>query len=333
AVLGWGVWSLAWGAVVQQMYRSVELYARIRHAWLPSTSRAAFRRLFSFGAAELSVNVAGYGAANADYAIVARLLGEGALGYYSRAYQLMSVPVNQFSRTISGVLFTSFASIHNRPERLRQAFAGCLALTAITAFPTLSILAVLAPEAIRGILGPAWQPAIAPLQSLCFAGVFLSIFAMGDALARAEGVAIDRAVRDIVYFAAIVVASLAGSKYGIDGVAVGVALACAVPYVWTAILVQRALSMKWSEFLAAQAPGAALAMLAGVICLALSGSMRFFGLPDLAVLAASATLSGAAIAGLLLVLPDRVLGPAAAWAIARVKARLGSTVLKRALGR
>ena len=92
------------------------------------------------------------------------------------------------------------------------------------------------------------------------------------------------------------------------------------------------LSRELGEFIAAQAPGAALAMLAGMICLALSGSMRYFGLPDLAVLAASATLSGAAIAGLLLVLPDRVLGSAAAWAMARLKARLGSTVLRSALG-
>lgn len=333
AVLGWGVWALAWGAVAQQMFRSLELNARVRHAWLPSYSPAAFRRLFSFGAAELSVNVAGYGAANADYAVVARLLGEEALGYYSRAYQLMSVPLNQFSRTIASVLFASFASIQNEPERLRLAFAGCLAFAAITAFPMLSILAVVAPEAIRGVLGPVWEPAIAPLRALCFGGVLLSIFAMGDALARAQGVTVHRAARDVVYFAAIVAASWAGSRWGIDGVAAGVALACAVPYGWTAVLVKRALAMTWSSFFLAQIPGVVLAFLAGAICSGLAAGMRHFEMPDLAVLAVSATLSGGAIAGLVIVLPDRALGTAAAWATVRVRARLNATILRGVLRR
>lgn len=330
AFLGWGVWSLAWGAVVHQLFRSLEIYARVRHSLAPAWGPAAFRRLFSFGAGELSVNLAGYGAANADYAVVARLLGEEALGYYSRAYQLMSVPLNQFSRTIASVLFTSFASIQNQPERLRQAFAGCLALTAITAFPGLAILAVLAPEAIRGILGPAWQPAVAPLQALCLAGVFLSIFATGDALARAEGIAVNRATRDLVYFAAIVVASWGGARWGIDGVAAAVALACVVPYGWTAILVKRSLSIRWSEFFLAQWPGVVLALLSGAACFAVAAVMRGFQLADLAVLVVSGTVGGGLSIGLLIVLPEPAFGPAASWAITRVKTRLRRTKLKGA---
>jgi PST family polysaccharide transporter len=322
AVLGYGAWSLVWAAISQQLFRSLDIYAKVRHPLRPGCTRTSIRRLFHFGASDLSANAASYGAANADYAVVARVLGDEALGYYSRAYQLMSVPLNQFSRTVASVLFAGFASIQDQTERLRDAFTGCVALTGLTAFPGLAILAVLAPEVIRGILGPAWTPAIHPLQRLCCAGVSLSVFSMGNALVRAQGVSVDRAVRDIVFMTAVVAASWLGSRWGTAGVAAGVACACLVPYVWTAMLVTRRLDLRWRGFLLAQAPGFAFAILAGAICFAAASELRTAELPDLVVLAVSATLAGTVAIALILVSPDWLLGSPAVWAVSRIKSRL-----------
>jgi PST family polysaccharide transporter len=322
AVLGYGAWSLAWAAVCQQLFRSVDLYAGVRHSLKPAWARTSLRRLFSFGASDLAANASSYGAANADYAVVARVLGEEALGYYSRAYQLMSVPLNQFSRTAANVLFAGFATIQDDRERLRGAFTGCVALTGLTAFPALTILAVLAPEVVRGILGAAWTSAIRPLQLLCCAGLSLSILTMGNALVRAQGVTAGRAVRDFIYMATVATASWLGSRWGIAGVAAGVAFACLVPYVWTAMLVARRLDLPWRDFFIAQLPGFAFAVLAGAICFGLAGGLRSENLPDLVVLAVSGTLSVAVAGALILVAPDRLLGGPAVWAVSRIKSRL-----------
>jgi PST family polysaccharide transporter len=192
----------------------------------------------------------------------------------------------------------------------------------LTAFPALTILAVLAPEVVRGILGAAWTSAIRPLQLLCCAGLSLSILTMGNALVRAQGVTAGRAVRDFIYMATVATASWLGSRWGIAGVAAGVAFACLVPYVWTAMLVARRLDLPWRDFLIAQLPGFAFAVLAGAICFGLAGGLRSENLPDLVVLAVSGTLSGAVAGALILVAPDRLLGGPAVWAVSRIKSRL-----------
>ena len=87
---GFSFWSIVYGHLANDLARaSARLYfAR----WRPSIrfSFAAFRELFSFGAGMYAKNLLDYTAQNIDNLIIGRLLGMASLGFYNKAYSLVS---------------------------------------------------------------------------------------------------------------------------------------------------------------------------------------------------------------------------------------------------
>ncbi|HMB27743.1 MAG TPA: lipopolysaccharide biosynthesis protein, partial [Blastocatellia bacterium] len=153
ALLGYGVWALAWASVIQFLLRSALLIWLSPHPKRPSLAPQEARQLLAFGVGSSLSTLANYAAINGDYFVVGRWLGATALGLYSRAYQLMTLPMMQFTSVIASVLFPVYSMIQDEDERLRRAYLNSVSLSAIIVAPTLAILAVAAPEIMIGIFG------------------------------------------------------------------------------------------------------------------------------------------------------------------------------------
>ena len=99
----------------------------------------------NFGVGSSLSTLANYAAINGDYFVVGRWLGATALGLYSRAYQLMTLPMMQFTSVIASVLFPVYSMIQDEDARLRRAYLNSVSLSAIVVTPTLATLVVAAP--------------------------------------------------------------------------------------------------------------------------------------------------------------------------------------------
>src|SRR5262249_2262620 len=150
ASLGYGVWALAWAAVIQSLLKTILLLRISPHPMRPSLAFSEARELLNFGIGASLGTLANYAAVNGDYFVVGRWLGTTALGLYSRAYQLMTLPMYQTTSVISSVLFPVYAMIQDESERLRRAYLLSASLSAIVVSPMLAGLAIAAPELMVG---------------------------------------------------------------------------------------------------------------------------------------------------------------------------------------
>jgi PST family polysaccharide transporter len=302
ALLGYGVWALAWASVTQFSLRAALLLWLSPHPKRPSLALEESRQLLTFGVGSSLSTLANYAAINGDYFVVGRWLGATALGLYSRAYQLMTLPMMQFTSVIASVLFPVYSMIQDDDARLRRAYLNSVSLSAIIVTPALAALGVAAPEIMSGIFGAEWVSAAAPLTILCVGGYLNAAHTLSDSLARAKGAVYEKFRRHAIYAACVFAGSYIGSRWGIVGVAVGVVIATIVMYLLMAQLTNRLVGVNWKQYLLCQLPGAILGASVVAVALPVTVLLRVAQLPPLLVLpcALIAAAMAAVVTGVLL---------------------------------
>jgi PST family polysaccharide transporter len=252
ALLGYGVWSLVWGALLQALLACFARYAVARHSLRPLLGKHELRDLLHFGFGASFGSVVNYAATNGDNFIVGRFMGAISLGLYSRAYNMMNLPQVYVASVFSGVLFPALSEVQGEPDRLRRGFLTATGLTAMVAGPVMAGMAVAAPHLVVTLYGPQWTGTVAPLQILCGAGYFRALFHLGVITVQSAGRVYDDLKRQILYAALVIMGSLVGIRFGITGVAAGVAVAVVCMYVLTAHLAMSVTSASWRSYLQVQ---------------------------------------------------------------------------------
>src|SRR5262249_3525686 len=111
------------------------------------------------------------------------LLGPIFLGYYSLAFQLISLPVQKLTATANQVMFPVYCRLQGDRVRLRDWFLRLTALQACVGLPVLAGMALVAPDGLPLVLGDQWGQAVLPLQLLCPVGFVMMVgSAMGPFL-------------------------------------------------------------------------------------------------------------------------------------------------------
>lgn len=308
-VLGFGVHALVAAFLAQHALRAVVLLAGQPHAKRPSLDPGALGELLYFGAGFTLARIGNTFATQADNLVVGRWLGAAALGLYGHAYQLMASPAMLLGQLLDRVLFPTMARVQDQPERLVRAYRGGVFACAVTILPASVLIAIVAPEIVRVLLGPAWAGVAAPLQILALGMLFRTSYKVSDTLVRATGAVYARAWRQAVFAAAVFLFAFAGQNWGLRGVATGVLLALGLNFAMMAHLAMRLIGMRPADFLRAHLPGLALAAAVGASGLLAADALRGAGAPPAATAALVAT-GGMTLAGLLVWLRPRLfLGP------------------------
>jgi PST family polysaccharide transporter len=196
--------------------------------------------------------MANYLAVNADNFIVGRLLGATSLGLYARAFNLMNLPYVYVASVLSGVLFPAFSQIQTDIPRLRRGYLTMTMLTAVIAGPSMVALAIAAPFLVPTLYGPAWAGVVLPLQILCAAGYFRSLFHVGSIVAKSVGRVYSDLQRQVGYAIVVVCGAIAGSFFELPGVAVGVGVAIVLMFIATEQLALEITRTSWTQYLRAQ---------------------------------------------------------------------------------
>jgi O-antigen/teichoic acid export membrane protein len=230
ALLGFGVWSLVLGQLVQtslQAFQTILIAGQhVRFGW----NGKARRDLMSYGIGFTLARFGNYAANQGDNVIVGRMLGPIALGFYSRAYQFIALPANLFGSVTNAVLFPAMSAVQHEQEKLERAYRQSIAIIAMVTLPVSGLLFVAAPEAVAVLLGPKWTAVVAPFQILVLSLLFRTSYKLSDSLARASAATMNRAWRQWFYAASVIGGALVGTHHGITGVAVGVSIAIVINF-------------------------------------------------------------------------------------------------------
>ena len=224
AALGSGYWALVAGAVVTAIVRCLQLWWNCR--WRPGRPRWAkdMRSLLTFGGWTSLFGVVNYASRNADNVLIGRYFGAAQLGFYSRAYQLLLLPIQQINGPLSRVALPTLSRLQDEPLRFCRYYQTALSGIAFVALPGIALMAVLADEIVSVLLGPRWSQAAPIFQVLAVAGAMQTLGHANGWLYQTTGRARAQALWGVASRALIIAAFVAGLPWGPYGVAVAYAV-------------------------------------------------------------------------------------------------------------
>jgi lipopolysaccharide exporter len=291
AALGAGSWSLVAGYVAQSFLAATLYYAAARHPIKPVWDRAVIKRLYGFGSRVSVISFLEFLCNNLDSLWTARVLGTVRLGFYNRAYNLVSVPVFYTWSSFTKVTVSSFSRIQRERERMRGVFVPVLMVFMAMACPVFWGLAGASHDLVLVLLGSRWLPTAAPVAVLALAApLWLAACVSGMVC---EATAHLRAKLCIAGSQAALLALLLVSlgRHSIVGVAAAIALSESWAFAWYIFTVSRVLRCRVTSLRGPIVPGATAGVLTGGACLALSFAQTAGAIPALAALAAQVACS------------------------------------------
>ncbi len=165
ASLGKGYWSLAWGTVVGAL-TTTSLYFAVS-SFRPGLPRrvAGVRELIGFGANVTAFEFVNYFHRNLDNVLIGKVWGAAQLGLYSRAYQLMMLPIISIRTPINAVALPVLSRLQNDPEQFRRYYFQITSVLAILSVPMMAFLSINSQSVVTVALGQKWAQ-MAPIFTL-----------------------------------------------------------------------------------------------------------------------------------------------------------------------
>ena len=145
--------------------------------WIPGLPRrdAKVRSLLAFGGNVAASYLVFNANRSADSILIGWHWGAGPLGLYSRAYNLLMLPVRQLGAPARSVAVPAFSRVQHDPERLARYYLRTANLIMWIIAPIFGFLFVAAVPVIVLTLGYRWREAAPVFQ-------ILAIFALGQLL-------------------------------------------------------------------------------------------------------------------------------------------------------
>ena len=172
----------------------------------------------------------------------------------------MHLPVMHFSFALWSVTFPFSSKVQADVPRLGRAFLDTVSVTAIGTLPVFLAMATVPDIVIGGLFGEQWKPALRAFQILCLCGPFMAMMRVFGAVSHAKGYVFSECGRQVIYLITAVLALWIALPYGLEGVALAVAVSVIGRYWLLAHLCLDLTEVTWKQFLAAQMPGVLLAI-------------------------------------------------------------------------
>lgn len=188
ALLGAGAYSLVGGYLVGTLAMTVVLWLMVD--WRPRfrLARRHAGNLVRFGGTLTGVDMAAAAIPLTTAAIIGRVLGATALGYYTLGGRLPEMLIINISLVAGQVLYPAFATID--PKRLGEVFLTALHYTLMIALPMTAFLVVLAEPLILAVFGEKWDQSIPVMMILAPFALAVTLGVPAGTVFKATGAAL-----------------------------------------------------------------------------------------------------------------------------------------------
>ena len=220
ALSGFGVWSLVFGSLTLMSTRSIGSIVAAPHFVLPRFSLTGTKQLLSFGSLITADRFLWFFYSRADVVVVGRILGTEALGIYSVAMQIASLPLHKVNGILNEIAFPAFSRIQGDMALVRSYLGKAARVISFVAFPVFLGISSISPVFVEVVLGEQWKSTALPLATLaCIMPLRMISSVIASTLQGVGRVGVS--VGNLVYAAVIIpIALLIGTNWGITGVCV-----------------------------------------------------------------------------------------------------------------
>jgi PST family polysaccharide transporter len=303
AAMGIGYWALV---VIQLMASAIgSAQAWILCGWRPGRPArgTGLREFLRFGAGVTAFNVMNYFARNADNVLIGSLWGPGPLGLYSKAYQLMMLPLLQINMPMASVAVPVLSRLQGVPDTYRRFYKGSLRLVLYLTLPAIVGLFAVADEVVAIVLGPRWQPVGPIFRALALAALFQPLLQTLSWIYLSLGQT-DRMIRwGLVSVPTILLSFALGSPWGPLGIATAYAVAVNLLVVPSVLMSTRGSPIAPRDIASALSRPLLLSAILGLVIFAIRAAS---GTRDPVLLVVTTTIGGVLALALTALISGRV---------------------------
>lgn len=265
AFYGMGPWSLVAQTIGGAIVSTVIAWCLVD--WRPrfSFEFRACKELFGFSAHALGSDIINYWARTLDNLLIGWLIGAAALGFYSRAYSLMLMPLTQVSRVVGRVMFPALSLIQDDKQRVKRVYLKAISVIGLVTFPMMIGAFAVSDHLIIALLGDKWGDTIPLFKIFCWVGLLQSITTTTGCLLYSQGKSITEFVITAWFTVVCIIAFIVGIHWGIIGVAWAYAIANFVMWYPSWAVPGRAVELTFFEMLRVLSPAFLCASCMGAI--------------------------------------------------------------------
>jgi PST family polysaccharide transporter len=157
AINHFGYWALVVNQVVLAVVTTIGCWVGCR--WRPGLPKiaAGVRSMVSYGGNLTGYHMMSYFARNLDNLLIGKVWGAYQLGVYSRAYQLLLMPMAQINAPLMSVAVPALSRLSDSPARYRSAFLKIVEKIAMITMPAVVFMIATSDWLVLFLLGPKWS--------------------------------------------------------------------------------------------------------------------------------------------------------------------------------
>jgi PST family polysaccharide transporter len=172
---GFSYWSLVFSQLALLFTNTVGVWLVCR--WRPGLPKrnSGVRSMIAFGRNFTGFSVINYFSRNLDNLLLGKIWGANELGLYNRAYQLMTLPIEQVNEPITSVAIPALSRLNDDEHRYRKAYLRMLEKIAMLTMPLIAFMIATSDWIVQVVLGPQWSGTSRIFLLLGITGLFQPI--------------------------------------------------------------------------------------------------------------------------------------------------------------
>jgi teichuronic acid exporter len=184
---GFGVWSLVWRTLINQLLQAFLLW--IFNRWTPGLkfSLRSLKQMFSFGSRLLISGLLDTIYKNINLLVIGKFFSAADLGFYTRADQFQKFPSSNITSTVQRVSYPVLTQVQDEPARLKEGYRKIIKSTMFISFSAMIAMAAIAKPMVIVLIGEKWLPSVIFLQMLCIAGMLYPLHAINLNMLNVKG--------------------------------------------------------------------------------------------------------------------------------------------------
>ncbi len=160
AYLGFSYYAIVLNSILSSFITITILYIMEPIKFTFSFNINSVRKIFKFSSFQFFFNFINYFARNSDNLLIGKFFSPTTLGFYDKAYRLMTVPVQNLTHVITPVLHPVLSEYFNDKKVTYNAYYKVVKLLATIGFPLSIFLFFSASEIVHIMYGPQWTESI-----------------------------------------------------------------------------------------------------------------------------------------------------------------------------
>ena len=175
ALYGFGYWALVVMQIATVITNAMGVW--IACSWRPGlpVKNAAIKSMLVFGGNLTGFRFVNYFSRNLDNVLIGRYWGSQELGLYSKAYQLVLLPIQQINNPIESVALPALSSLQLEPEKYCRYYYKAILLITTLGMPIVGFMFASSDKVILLMLGEQWL-GVVPIFQFLIPAAFIGTF-------------------------------------------------------------------------------------------------------------------------------------------------------------